>query len=69
MPSISSGKPGYELVDFAEIEAVPCPCGMARRAFAEVADFPGTVHVTEIIAGRATALSQAADGDLFHIGV
>ncbi len=50
MPSISSGKdgPGYELVDFAEIQAVPCPCGMARRAFAEVADFPGTVHVTEI---------------------
>jgi mannose-6-phosphate isomerase-like protein (cupin superfamily) len=42
--------PGYELVDFAEIPAVPCPCGMARRGLAEVEDFPGTIHVTEISA-------------------
>ncbi len=39
---------GYEIVDFAEIAGVPCPCGTARRAFAEVGDFPATVHVTEI---------------------
>lgn len=39
---------GYELVDFADIAAIPCPCGMARRAFADVTDFPGTIHVTEI---------------------
>jgi len=39
---------GFEVVDFAEIPGVPCPCGTARRAFADVADFPGTVHVTEI---------------------
>jgi mannose-6-phosphate isomerase-like protein (cupin superfamily) len=38
----------YELADFSEIGGVPCPCGTARRAFADVADFPGTVHVTEI---------------------
>lgn len=41
---------GYELADFADIAGVPCPCGTARRAFAEVEDFPGTVHVTEISA-------------------
>jgi mannose-6-phosphate isomerase-like protein (cupin superfamily) len=40
----------YEIVDFSEIEGVACPCGTARRAFADVADFPGTVHVTEISA-------------------
>ena len=40
----------YELVDFAELPGVPCPCGIARRAFADVADFPGTLHVTEISA-------------------
>ena len=34
--------------DFAEIAEVPCPCGTARRAFADVAEFPGTVHVTQI---------------------
>lgn len=42
--------PGYELADFSEIVGVPCPCGTARRAFADVDDFPGTVHVTEISA-------------------
>ncbi len=41
---------GYEIADFAEIEGVPCPCGTARRAFADVEDFPGTIHVTEISA-------------------
>ncbi|MFP6752741.1 MAG: cupin domain-containing protein [Pirellulaceae bacterium] len=41
---------GYEVVDFNEIEGVPCPCGSARRAFADVDDLPATVHVTEISA-------------------
>lgn len=40
----------YEIADFQQIEGVACPCGTARRAFTEVADFPGTVHVTEISA-------------------
>jgi mannose-6-phosphate isomerase-like protein (cupin superfamily) len=40
----------YRVVDFAEVPGVPCPCGTARRAFAEVAEFPGTIHVTEIAA-------------------
>jgi mannose-6-phosphate isomerase-like protein (cupin superfamily) len=39
---------GYELADFSQIQGVACPCGTARRAFADVEDFPGTVHVTEI---------------------
>lgn len=34
--------------DFTEIAGVACPCGTARRAFADVTEFPGTVHVTEI---------------------
>ena len=36
------------LVDFAAIPGVPCPCGTARRAFADVPEFPATIHVTEI---------------------
>ena len=44
-----SPKP-YELVRFASLPGVPCPCGTARRAFAEAVDFPGTIHVTEISA-------------------
>jgi mannose-6-phosphate isomerase-like protein (cupin superfamily) len=38
----------YRVVDFAEIEGVPCPCGTARRAFGEVSEYPATIHVTEI---------------------
>ena len=38
----------YHVADFDEIPGVPCPCGTAHRAFADVAEFPGTVHVTEI---------------------
>lgn len=40
--------PPYEIVDFAQIQPTPCPCGQARRAFADVADWPMTLHVTEI---------------------
>ena len=38
----------FEIVDFGQVDPVDCPCGKARRAFAEVDDFPGTLHVTEI---------------------
>ena len=38
----------YHLADFADIQGVPCPCGIARRAFQGVSEFPGTMHVTEI---------------------
>lgn len=43
-------KPAYEIADFNQIKGVECPCGTARRAFADTDDFPGTVHVTEISA-------------------
>ena len=39
---------GYEIVDFQDIGGVPCPCGTARRAFADIQDYPATIHVTEI---------------------
>ncbi|REK07461.1 MAG: cupin domain-containing protein [Planctomycetota bacterium] len=38
----------YEIVDFAQVPPVACPCGEARRAFADVPDYPGTVHQTAI---------------------
>ena len=40
----------YHLVQFDEIPEVSCPCGTSRRAFADVAELPGTVHRTEISA-------------------
>ena len=38
----------WKHADFADIAGVPCPCGIARRALTDVAEFPGTVHITEI---------------------
>jgi mannose-6-phosphate isomerase-like protein (cupin superfamily) len=35
-------------VDLSELPGVDCPCGVARRAFADRQDFPGTIHLTEI---------------------
>ena len=40
----------YSIADFEQIAGVPCPCGTARRAFADVAEFPATIHVTSITA-------------------
>ncbi len=40
--------PKWELVDFDDLPGVACPCGTARRAFSDVADFPATVHRTDI---------------------
>jgi mannose-6-phosphate isomerase-like protein (cupin superfamily) len=39
-----------EHVSLPDLPGVPCPCGTARRAFADAADFPATVHLTEISA-------------------
>ena len=40
--------PKYEFFDFSKAEPTPCPCGWARRAYADAEDFPCTIHVTEI---------------------
>jgi mannose-6-phosphate isomerase-like protein (cupin superfamily) len=47
-----SPRPGhtYRLVDFTSVPGVECPCGIARRAFADVEDYPSTIHLTEISA-------------------
>lgn len=38
----------YEVVHFGDVEAVGCPCGFARRAFAGLDDSPATLHVVDI---------------------
>lgn len=44
----------YHVVDFTEIPPVSCPCGTAKRAFADVAAAPGTIHQTEITTDAKT---------------
>ena len=36
------------VLDLTELTGVACPCGTARRAFADRNDFPGTIHLTQI---------------------
>ena len=48
--SQTQAKAKYHLVDFSEIPGTECPCGTARRAFADVESYPGTIHVTDISA-------------------
>ena len=45
---MSQSGPRYRMVRFADVPGTPCPCGVARRAFQDVAELPATVHVTEI---------------------
>ncbi len=45
---ILSTMSSYRIVNLAELPGVPCPCGTARRAFADVAEYPATIHLTEI---------------------
>ncbi len=36
------------VVDYAGIEPIRCPCGWARRAFADLPDAPASVHRVEV---------------------
>lgn len=38
------------VVDFDRIPAISCPCGTSQRALIEAAEFPGTIHRTQISA-------------------
>ena len=38
----------FQVIDFADIPGVACPCGTARRAFADDPTYSGTVHRTDI---------------------
>src|SRR5262245_48801408 len=40
----------WEVVDFGQLAAQPCPCGQSQRAFLEAEDFPASIHRVEIAA-------------------
>ena len=40
--------PRYRIVRLGKLASVACPCGMSRRGLADVDEFPGTIHLTEI---------------------
>lgn len=44
----------YHLAQLDAVPGVECPCGVARRAFAEATGAPASVHLTEIHADART---------------
>jgi hypothetical protein len=38
----------YKIVEFGDLPELSCPCGTTQRAFADVAGYPGTIHLTRI---------------------
>ena len=38
----------WKIVEFAELQSVDCPCGTTQRAFGDVAEYPGSIHLTRI---------------------
>ena len=40
--------PNYHVADFSDIEPVRCPCGWAKRAFADIPEAPASVHIVQI---------------------
>jgi mannose-6-phosphate isomerase-like protein (cupin superfamily) len=44
----------YEVVDFGTVQGVKCACGLSHRALEDVADYPATIHVTDIMADAKT---------------
>jgi mannose-6-phosphate isomerase-like protein (cupin superfamily) len=44
----------YHIAQLDAIAPVACPCGSARRAFADIAGGPASVHVVEISADART---------------
>lgn len=47
--SNSSHSPNYAVAQLDRLEPTRCPCGWSRRAFADVAGAPASVHVVEIL--------------------
>ena len=47
---MADSEPGdrYRIERLSEKDAVRCPCGLARRAFADDADGPASIHVVDI---------------------
>tara|TARA_R110002049_G_scaffold50370_2_gene142950 strand:+ start:1885 stop:2283 length:399 start_codon:yes stop_codon:yes gene_type:complete len=51
IPATGDAIPATGRAEVVQLEQLPpqaCPCGIARRAFADRDEIPGTIHLTEI---------------------
>jgi mannose-6-phosphate isomerase-like protein (cupin superfamily) len=51
---LSDLKNRYEIIDYATLPGIACPCGTARRGLMEVESVPYSLHVTQIEATAKT---------------
>ena len=42
------GTQSFQFLDFGQIQATPCPCGMAKRGLMDDERVPYSFHITEI---------------------
>ncbi len=56
----------YQVADFKEIEATPCPCGMARRAFLNSDNEVASMHLVEIKRDSETHYHKRMT-ELYHV--
>jgi hypothetical protein len=54
--STTTAERSWRMVDFQYVPGVPCPCGTARHAFADVAEYPGTIHLVPVTAGMCAMI-------------
>jgi mannose-6-phosphate isomerase-like protein (cupin superfamily) len=52
-PALSSAQ-GFAIAQLDAIDPVRCPCGWARRAFADEPGSPSSVHIVEILEDAQT---------------
>lgn len=56
----------FSITHMDEIETVPCPCGSAKRAFADDPDQTATFHITEIHADSKAHYHKKLT-EIYHI--
>lgn len=56
----------YAIVHMGEVEATACPCGYAKRAFADEPGAPASFHITEITEDAETHYHQRMT-EIYHV--
>ena len=56
----------YRVVDLKSLEAVPCPCGTARRAFVDEPERVASIHLVEVD-DQATAHHHRQTTEIYYI--
>ena len=59
-------EPRYQIVQMDQLDPTPCPCGTAKRAFAEDPASPASLHITEITEDAQTHYHKRMT-EVYHV--